>query len=399
MKHGVTVILTLVYAVGAGGCTEEGTSSAAVAKRDSAGVTIIEHTAASWAGGPRWNVPEAPTVQIGVESGPPEYLFSGVVGAVRLSDGRIAVANGSSGEIRVYDGTGRFATRVGGRGDGPGEFRRLAWLAAGPGDSLLAYDAEGRRFAVFTPGGAFQRSVPVAAQSTGSPELAGMFADGSVVAAERAAAASAGPGLSSVPLLYLRYDRSGTLLDTLTTVPGPEQFTHLAQGAMSVTTPPFARFPVAAARGEHAFVSANDRFQVDVLAPDGHLRALIRREGVPTPVTGAHLEEVIAAVPNENARRAYRATLAEMPRNRTMPAFSDFVADGSGNLWVREFGRRDELSTWHIVSPRPVAPASIELPSTFRPTDIGEDYVLGVWTDYQGVEHVRLYPVSKQGVE
>src|SRR5688572_24932772 len=50
-----------------------------------------------------WTVATSPVVSIGEVEGAQEYMFSQVVGAVRLSDGRFAVANGGSNELRVYD--------------------------------------------------------------------------------------------------------------------------------------------------------------------------------------------------------------------------------------------------------------------------------------------------------
>lgn len=396
MNRGTPLVLAIVCVAHAAACTETGPPAAGVTQRDSAGVSIIEHTAGTWAAGPVWTVPAQPTLQIGEESGSPEYLFSGVVGAVRLPDGRIAVANRSTGEIRIYDAAGRFVAAMGGRGDGPGEFQRLAWLGLSAGDSLLALDDASRRLSLFGADGTFHRSIQVGGQGTGVPQVAGVFENGSVIVGERASALSARTGLSAPPLAFVRYDRAGSPVDTLATVPGPEQLTRVSQGGMSVTTPPFGRFPVGAARGARAFLSANDRFEIGVFGRDGRLRALIRRQGGPEPITTEQLEEVIAAVHDDNARRAYRDAIAEMPRNRTMPVFSEFVADATGSVWLREFGRREETATWHVVSPDGAPPVSIRLPGPFRPTDIGAEYLLGVWTDELGVEHVRLYPLRRQ---
>jgi len=37
----------------------------------------------------------------------------------------------------------------------------------------------------------------------------------------------------------------------------------------------------------------------------------------------------------------------------------------------------------------------VELPEGFRPTDIGEDYVLGIIRDDLDVEQVRMYPLHR----
>ena len=42
-----------------------------------------------------------------------------------LSDGRIAIVNQGSDEIRIYDANGRFVNTFGRKGGGPGEFRNV----------------------------------------------------------------------------------------------------------------------------------------------------------------------------------------------------------------------------------------------------------------------------------
>lgn len=48
---------------------------------------------------------QAPEVTIGLLEGDDPYLLSGVTDATRLSDGRIVIADCSSGELRYFDVT------------------------------------------------------------------------------------------------------------------------------------------------------------------------------------------------------------------------------------------------------------------------------------------------------
>ena len=104
---------------------------------DSAGVTLALAEFPLWGAGDEWRIMEEPLLQIGVFEGPDEYLFADLVGVVRLSDGRIVVADRGSGDLRFYDSAGDFLFRAGSSGEGPGEFRRLAWVGRLPGDSLV----------------------------------------------------------------------------------------------------------------------------------------------------------------------------------------------------------------------------------------------------------------------
>src|SRR5688572_1324263 len=87
------------------GCENDARSSSRSAVRDSAGVSIVENvlddrTAAC--------AVSEPSLTIGVTDGPPEYQFYRTFGARRLSDGRIAVVNQGTQELRFYDASGVF---------------------------------------------------------------------------------------------------------------------------------------------------------------------------------------------------------------------------------------------------------------------------------------------------
>jgi len=57
------------------------------------GVSIVESAAPQWGDDGGWAISVEPTLEIGVESGAPEYMLAGVRAAISLDDGRIALAN------------------------------------------------------------------------------------------------------------------------------------------------------------------------------------------------------------------------------------------------------------------------------------------------------------------
>ncbi len=65
---------------------------------------------------------DEPILDIGVLEGDRFYQFDQIVGGKRLSDGRIAVANAGSLELRYYDAEGKHLFSTGREGGGPGEF-------------------------------------------------------------------------------------------------------------------------------------------------------------------------------------------------------------------------------------------------------------------------------------
>lgn len=108
-----------------------------------------------------WNLTSDPLVQIGVVQGDEVYQLDEAVSSLRLSDGRIAVVNAGSAQLRLYDGRGRHLSSIGGDGDGPGEFRFPARVWRHGADSLRVWDARRRVLSYFGPDGGFTRSESV----------------------------------------------------------------------------------------------------------------------------------------------------------------------------------------------------------------------------------------------
>ena len=124
-------------------------------RADSAGVEIVRNTDEPLARGEL--VQPARRVFGSEEEGP--ELF-GSVGTARLHpNGSLWIEDSQAREIRVFDpGSGAHLFTIGGRGDGPGEFRRSAFLGFDGEGSAYAYDFEHRRLSVFSESGEFLHS-------------------------------------------------------------------------------------------------------------------------------------------------------------------------------------------------------------------------------------------------
>ncbi|MCI0436432.1 MAG: 6-bladed beta-propeller [Gemmatimonadetes bacterium] len=86
-----------------------------------------------------WRARPAP-VEIGVTEGEAPYLLHDAVSSLRFADGRIAVLDGSSRQIRFFAADGAHLASVGGKGDGPGEYRWPLRLYLTHSDSILVWD-------------------------------------------------------------------------------------------------------------------------------------------------------------------------------------------------------------------------------------------------------------------
>jgi hypothetical protein len=128
-------------------------------------LTVICPLALSAQRPPIWRLSPTPILQIGVVDGDSAYMFHNVASALRLPDGRIAVMNEGSHQLRLYDATGKLIVSKGRRGGGPGEFFRPGRIYQLGADSLMVYDRGNARFSIHRTNGDFVRVQPGAPYS------------------------------------------------------------------------------------------------------------------------------------------------------------------------------------------------------------------------------------------
>lgn len=101
-------------------------------------------------GSPTWGQ-EAPALHLRPANAvfdTPGQEFSLVTGLRELEDGRVLVADRTQNLLTLIDWGPGSATRVGREGDGPGEYRGVAWMYALGGDSTLLTDPTARHWYV-----------------------------------------------------------------------------------------------------------------------------------------------------------------------------------------------------------------------------------------------------------
>lgn len=113
---------------------------------DSAGVQGV--TSDPLNSGTYCTLSEEAVFSVGTIEGDEAYMFNQVRSVAKLSEGAIAVVDGSSHEVRIFDEAGAHLRSMGGRG-GPGEFQGpwLLWVL--PGDTLWVGDYMPWRLNVF----------------------------------------------------------------------------------------------------------------------------------------------------------------------------------------------------------------------------------------------------------
>ena len=384
-----------------------GDDGASVIVRDSAGVTIVENTAPVWRDDPAWSVGAEPVLEIGIADGAFEYQLAGVSDAARFADGRVAVANGGSGEIRIYGADGRWLASLGRPGGGPGEFQVLGGVLVLPGDSVLGFDGAARRLTLFTPAGTLASTIPIEPPLMAPRSDVSQLDDGSLVWVSSGADAEARP----VGTVYrprsqlLRYRRADAVLDTIGTFPGHEVAIARIGDAVVPGVPLLGRRIVHTTHGARVYVGLQERFEIGVYAPDGALRQVIRAPADDLAVTPSLVEDFRRRI-LERARGedpmmvpALESYLKAAPAAPGRPAHGSLHVDAAGNLWVAEDNPLpiggSEPTRYTVFDGQGRMLGPVTLPERFRLFEIGGDYVLGAWQDELDVEYVRVYPLRR----
>jgi len=404
-RVGLVCVIGMMINAGCGGSDRPGNPAAV---RDSAGVTIVESTAPAWAEGTGWRVGDTPSVDIGGRADDSAYDLFQVVGALRLADGRIALADGGTQQLRLYAPDGTHLHTVGGVGEGPGEFTGLGLMVSGPGETLLTFDYHQLRISRFDVDGTFLVAFSLAGVDQATLQMIGVLDDGTVVSRTGGAFApgSKPDGLRRDSVLYVLHELPIAGLDTLGWFPSVEMVVKNAGGAVSMRSLPFGKHTTVVVHGTRVFVGTADTYSISEFDASGVLRTVIRRPYQPIPVSPGMIETYKRGERDNmatqgdlppNFRAMFEAMIDEMPYPDVHPPYQDFIVDRDGNVWVLDpMAEPDGAPTYQVFDAAGIWLGTVTAPEQFRPTDIGSDYVLGVWLDMDLIEHVRLYPLLKR---
>jgi hypothetical protein len=331
-------------------------------------------------------------------NGPEELNLYRAAGALKLDDGRIVVANGGTNELRFFDSDGQFLYATGGEGEGPGEFRGMAFIYRLGPDSLAVLDFRLFRFSILDANGAFSKNLRVAEGGNDLPFPHGFFRDGTILASIHPSDSGdyTELGVIQEPVTYHRYDRNGGHLAELTALPGQAVYRGVsADGTGFTFSPGHSVRPFAAVGSSTWFWGPGDAFEIQERDTHGSLLKIFRLDREPRPMPAELIrewEEQIRALPPDAAimRRA-------IPPPEYLPAHQEIVVDRVGNVWMAGYAVLDEDPEWQVFDPSGRWLGEVSIPAAGRVTEIGEDYVVGVWQDDLGVETVRIYGLLKPG--
>lgn len=390
----------LTSAACAGG-TEPADSFTAV---DSAGINLATNSGLPEVGFGSIRVEPEAWLSLGTVAGDSVYQFSRIRGAVRLSDGRIAMVDGNARDVRIFDANGTHLVSWGRRGGGPDEFERPR-LAGLVGDTLVLFDADNRRLTWIDPDQGVVDQAPLGEGAGGYFQVQGVFDDGTVVSGggfffSSASGQTLTTGLRRSPTGFVRIDREGEVATDFGQFPGLEMYFEVDGPRVSAGVIPFGRVTHSAVFADRLYVGTADAPEIQIYDREGSLTGVIRWETDDLTVSADHLaayvDDALANADDEDERRRVRVMARDHARSE-FPPHGSLVTDRAGNLWVQESRPPGEEAEWfRVFDPEGRQVARVALPDRVQPLEIGNDYLLGRRLDDFDIEYIDLYRIERR---
>ena len=390
----------LVALIAVGACSSSGEAGSAITVVDSA-VTIVDNDLQRLSA--TCVLDSTPTISIGTDSGPPEYQLHRVMGARRLSDGRIVLVNQGSQEIRFYDRAGKFLSRAGRAGQGPGEFQNAFQLKSMPGDSIWVGDYRPWEFEVFAPDGKWVRAVRPTPQYINSPSPMIVLSDGRSILGKEISVRGNG-SFQPVRVAYFLHGPDGALLGKVGEYENGRRG-QVSEDPMSVWLfPLFESFAHASGAGSRVVIGHGSEARLTIYAVGDTIRAeRIIRWTVPDRTVSAEdagaerrrlTDRNKQFTDPDTRRRLIDPLLSEArPVADLFPAFSGVTVGTDGRIWVREYSKPTIPDARRMVAfdadGRFVCRTT--LPPFGELLEIGADYLLAENQDELGVERIVQY--------
>ena len=309
----------------------------------------------------------------------PGQALNAVRGAVWVQEGLLVVANGGTGELRIFDLHGDLVRILGRFGAGPGEFQMLTSLWTGPGDSLVAYDRRLSRLSYWSVDGSLLREARV----DGKTGLLAALPNGYFLGARVPLPVPVAANQSRVDTASLMLIAEEGPTSEIVRIPWQTMFGAVKPNREVLTTMlPFQPHAQVAIGPSTIYVGYPSRWRVERYSLSGAFVTSVLLDRARREFT----EELKAAWQKPFLKRVgftqrpeMRRYLDALPYPDSLPAYDMMLVDQLDYLWLREFAvLGEDSSTWLIVPPDNRSPATLHLPTELRPVQIGRDFIVSV---------------------
>ena len=331
-------------------------------------------------------------VRIGSVEGPPETTFATVIGAVRLPGGNIVVADAGAQVVRFFEDSGRHVRSVGRAGRGPGEFEMITWIGPCPDGRLLVTDGALSRGTILESDGTVARTVGLPPRVLFSPYLSCRTLTAALALLNRPHRTTVPGQVTRAPAFVVRLTFGSEVLDTLGRLPGSEFYRGARVRGFSPI--PLGAAALAAAQGDWLYLAQNDEPRIRVLNLGTQRETTfahgLPRTGMTTAAWEAAKTRFIDQQPLRETRELLADVLAETSPPEQQPFFVDVKVDREGRLWLR-LPSAGSTASWRVLTPEGNHVATVLLPASIEPLDIGRSYLLASDRDELGVQTIRAY--------
>lgn len=379
-------------------------AASAILVRDSVGIAIAENDlnrlSSSCAVG------ATPSVSIGTADGAEEYELHRVFGATRLSDGRIALVNQGTQQVRFYDREGKFLLRAGRDGDGPGEFRDAFYLWTLPGDTIWVGDYRPWQFEVFGPDGQWVRGVRPEPLYPNPPGVISVLDDGRSILADRPSSAPSPSGFALGYITVVVHDPGGALIDTIGTYPDGRWGRLGDVPNTPMMYPLFESFARVTGLGSRVLVSHTSEPTLSIYSavPAVRLERIVRWTPGDRTIGPKDVDEErkrYADTYKNLDPASYKMLVEPMvsvdrPVADRFPAFQSARFGRDGRIWVREYRKPAAPDTppWIVFDADGRFACRAVFPALSEFLEFGSDYLLALDRDSLGVERVVQYSIA-----
>lgn len=324
--------------------------------------------------------------------------FGSISGGILLRDGRVVVVDFMARSvIGLSPGGGRYVYAR--RGGGPGELRFPVNIARLANDSFQIYDRRMGRLLVFDPDGAFAHDISIS-NDGGPPPLAVYRFDDELLAglvrnrAGRVLLERKGEyELTRTPFRVVIYDLDGAALDTIITLPGPEEI----QGPGVSMMPAYGieiPFAASAWSGRTAYGPGGDP-EFYLAGKDGTIQEIVR---FAVERVGVDRDALVRLLRTESRGFRGSPSLDRLPMlfpeflPKWEPVYQSIFLDDRERIWLgSDEPFRSSSRVWFVFERTGELSRAYELPASIRVLDVHGDRWAVVRTDSLGIQTVEVH--------
>ena len=287
--------------------------------------------------GAEYTISATEIIRIGDEAAGSAELFGQITSVAVDSKGNIFVAEMDGPPVRAFSPEGELLAVIGARGEGPGEYVRVAHLQVGHEDSVYVWDWRRGILVMFAPDTwAPSGQIQINSDDEGAPTgLVGISEHGPIVVFSlEYDLENLNAGRFRKAMLV---DWSGAPVQELVRLPEIELKFSISEGGFGVREVPFGRFPEFQFGAGSLYSGWSETIDIQITSPAGESIGRIQMAHEPVPVTRTERSEILNP---EVFDEIYS----------TKPAYQTFVVDDRGQVWIKDQVRDESMEVaWHVL--------------------------------------------------